>query len=152
MTAGLPALSETERAAVIEQLATSRHGFGLADAAESPLEAHRRSPTCGDEFTVRVRVVDDTISSLHWEGHGCVVSTAAASALAELAPGLSAAEFAALAARYFEAVQVDGMPEAAFGDAEVFAGIGRYPLRAGCASLSWRAALAALGPLAIRRS
>jgi nitrogen fixation NifU-like protein len=134
-------LSETERAAVIEQLAKSRHGFGLADAGVS---AHRRSPSCGDEFTVQLLVADDVITELHWEGHGCVVSTAAASALAELAPGLSSAAFAALAARYFEAVQAEGLPEASFGDAEVFAGIGRYPLRAGCASLSWRAALDAL--------
>lgn len=139
---GLPALDETERSAVIEQLAKSRHGFGLPDAAGPT--AHRRSPTCGDEFTVRVLVVDDTISSLHWEGHGCVVSTAAASALAGLAPGRSPDAFGALAARYLEAVQAEGVADAAFGDAEVFAGIGRYPLRAGCASLAWRTALDAL--------
>jgi hypothetical protein len=36
------------------------------------------------------------------------------------------------------------VPNDAWGDAEVFAEIGRYPLRAGCASLSWRAALEAL--------
>ena len=138
------ALSETDRAAVIEQLAKSRHGFGLKDAAASTLEAHRRSPSCGDEFTVQLRVADDVITALSWEGHGCAVSTAAASALAGLASGLSSAAFRALAARYFEAVQADGLPEASFGDAEVFAGIGRYPLRAGCASLAWRAALDAL--------
>ncbi len=145
MTAGLPALDETERAAVIEQLAKSRRGFGLDEAPVSAFEAHRRSPTCGDEFTVRVLVVDDRIESLHWEGHGCVVSTAAASALAGLAPGLSSAEFAVIAVRYLAAVHADGVPDSAFGDAEVFSGIGRYPLRAGCASLSWRAALEALG-------
>ena len=136
-------LSETERAAVIEDLAKARHGFGMTDA--DGVTAHRRSPSCGDEFTVRVRVGGGVIESLHWEGNGCVVSTAAASALAELAPGLAPGAFQALAARYFAAVQADGVPDAALGDAEVFAGIGRYPLRAGCASLSWRAAVDALG-------
>jgi nitrogen fixation NifU-like protein len=137
-------LDESERAAVIEQLAKSRHGFGLGDAPASELQAHRRSPTCGDEFTVRVVVVGDLIESVHWEGHGCVVSTAAASTLAGVLPGLTPEECAALAARYFEAVQAGGVPDASFGDAEVFAGIGRYPLRAGCASLAWRTALDAL--------
>ncbi len=135
--------SEAERAEIIEQLAKARHGFGLNDAPG--VDAHRRSPSCGDEFTVRVDVVADTIASLRWEGHGCVVSTAAASVLAGLAPGLTPAEFTALAARYVEAVQPDGTADPELGDAEVFAGIGRYPLRAGCATLAWRAALEALG-------
>ena len=142
-------LDEAERAALIEQLARERHGFGFEGGFErvdaAARSAHRRSPSCGDEFTVRVLVVKDTIAELHWEGHGCVVSTAAASALAALAPGLSRSSFVALAARYFEAVQTDGVPDAAFGDAEVFAGIGQYPLRAGCASISWRAAVEAVG-------
>jgi len=138
-------LDETERAALIEQLARSRHGFGFAGVSSEAQSAHRRSPTCGDEFTVRVLVTDDAITELRWEGHGCVVSTAAAGALAAVAPGLTGVSFLALASRYFDAVQADGAPDAAFGDAEVFAGIGRYPLRGGCASIAWRAALDALG-------
>ena len=135
--------SEAERAEIIEQLAKARHGFGLDDAPG--VDAHRRSPSCGDEFTVRVDVVADTIASLRWEGHGCVVSTAAASVLAELAPGLTPAEFTTHVARYVDAVQPDGNAGPELGDAAVFAGIGRYPLRAGCATLAWRAALEALG-------
>lgn len=138
-------LDESERAALIEQLAKARHGFGFEGVDAVAPSAHRRSPTCGDEFTVRVVMTDDAIAAVHWEGHGCVVSTAAAGALAALAPGLSRSSFLALAARYLEAVLADGAPDAEFGDAEVFAGIGRYPLRAGCASLAWRAAVQAVG-------
>ncbi len=135
-------LDESERAAVIEQLARSCDGFGLVDA--DAVSAHRRSPSCGDEFTVQLLAADGAIAELHWEGHGCVVSTAAASALAGLAPGLSLAGFATLAGRYLDSVRAGGLPDEDFCDAEVFAGIGRYPLRAGCASLAWRAALDAL--------
>lgn len=141
---GDPSLDETERAALIEQLARSRKGFGFDRLDSFARSAHRRSPTCGDEFSVRVVVANDIISELRWEGHGCVVSTAAAGALAAVAPGLAPSSFVALADRYFESVQADGAPDAAFGDAEVFAGIGQYPLRAGCASIAWRAAVAAI--------
>jgi nitrogen fixation NifU-like protein len=134
-------LEESERAAVIEQLAKARVGFGLIEGVPS---VRRRSPTCGDEFTVQLVVMDDAITELHWEGHGCVVSTAAAGALASLALGLSPSAFTALAGRYLESVQEGGVPDESFGDAEVFAGIGRYPLRAGCATLAWRAALETL--------
>lgn len=138
MTETLP---DTERAAIIEELARSRFGAGLSGAGRS---ARRRSPVCGDEVTVEVTVTDAAIQALRWDGHGCVVSTAASALLAELAVGVAAADFPALAARYLESVEVDGQPVPELGDAEVFAGIGRFPLRAGCASLAWRAALDAL--------
>ena len=138
------ALSDRERSAVIEEFARSRVGAGLADAP-GELEARRRSPSCGDEFTVRLEVVDDVISSLRWDGHGCVVSTAAATVLSRLAVGSSASTFASIAERYLATLSAASEPDPTLGDAEVFAGIGRFPLRAGCASLAWRAALDALG-------
>ena len=90
-----PGLGEPERAALIEELATARTGAGLGD--DPGAEAHRRSPACGDDVTVRVVLDGERIAALRWEGHGCVVSTAAASALARTAPGLGTVAFRALA-------------------------------------------------------
>lgn len=87
------ALTQPERAALIEELARARVGSGLGDLPG--LEAHRRSPACGDEVTVRAVLNDDVIADLRWEGHGCVVSTAAASALGATAPRLSIVDFRA---------------------------------------------------------
>ena len=136
-------LAEPDRAALLEELAKTRVGAGLGDVPG--LEAHRRSPACGDEVTVRLVLDGESIESLRWDGHGCVVSTAAASALSSVATGVSVAEFHALSTRYLETLDADAAPDPELGDLEVFAGIGRYPLRAGCASLAWRAALEALG-------
>lgn len=136
-------LAEPDRAALIEELAKSRVGAGLGDLAG--LEAHRRSPACGDEVTVRVVLDGEVIDALRWDGHGCVVSTAAASALSAAVPGLPVDAFRLLAARYLATLDADATPDPALDDLEAFAGIGRYPLRAGCASLAWRAALDALG-------
>ncbi|WP_309714078.1 iron-sulfur cluster assembly scaffold protein [Pseudolysinimonas sp.] len=135
-------LAEADRATLIEELATARVGAGLGDLRG--LEAHRRSPACGDDVRVRVVLQGDLIADLRWEGHGCVVSTAAASALAATASSLAVAEFRALTARYLATLDSGAAADPDLGDLEAFAGIGRYPLRAGCASLSWRAALDAL--------
>jgi nitrogen fixation NifU-like protein len=143
-------LAEPDRAALIEELAKARVGGGLGDAPGA--EAHRQSPACGDEVTVRMVVDGDVIAALRWDGHGCVVSTAAASALAAATPGLTPAAFRALADRYLATLDADATPDPALGDLEVFAGIGRYPLRAGCASLAWRAALDAVGAPPTRHS
>lgn len=141
-------LAEPDRATLIEELAKARVGAGLGDAPGP--EAHRRSPACGDDVTVRVVHDGDAIAALRWDGHGCVVSTAAASALSSAAPGLLVADFRALAERYLASLDPDAPDAPAdpadpdLGDLEAFVGIGRYPLRAGCASLAWRAALDAL--------
>jgi nitrogen fixation NifU-like protein len=135
-------LAETDRATLIEELARARVGAGLGDLPG--LDVHRRSPACGDDVRVRIVLHGDVIDGLRWEGQGCVVSRAAASALATTAPGLSVAAFHALAERYLATLGADAPADPALGDLEAFAGIGRYPLRAGCASLAWRAALDAL--------
>ena len=135
-------LAEPDRAELIEQFATARVGRGLGDAPG--VEAHRRSPACGDDVTVRVVLQGDRILELRWEGHGCVVSTAAASALATAASGLELDAFRVLADRYLLTLDAESVPDEGLGELEAFAGIGRYPLRAGCASLAWRAALEAV--------
>lgn len=136
------ALTDADRAALVEDLAKARIGAGLGDAPG--LDAYRRSPACGDEVHVRVVLDGALIAALRWEGHGCVVSSAAASALAATAPGLAPDEFRALAERYLATLGSGAAADPGLGDLEAFAGIGRYPLRAGCASLAWRAALSAV--------
>lgn len=136
-------LTEADRAALIEELARARTGAGLGDVAG--VEAHRRSPACGDDVRVRVVVQSNRVEEVRWEGHGCVVSTAAASALSGAASDLEVSAFRELAARYLASLDAEATADPDLGDLEAFAGIGRYPLRAGCASLAWRAALDALG-------
>lgn len=136
-------LAEADRATLIEELARSATGRGLGD--EPGAEAHRRSPACGDEFTVRVVLDGEAIEAVRWDGHGCTVSTAASAALSASAAGLGVGAFRELADRYLATLEAGAEPDPGLGDLEAFAGIGRYPLRAGCASLAWRAALDALG-------
>ncbi|CAN5150401.1 SUF system NifU family Fe-S cluster assembly protein [soil metagenome] len=135
-----PPLTEAERLQLIEELHRARHGVGLAASFDA--EGHRRTPSCGDEVTVRLRLDGARITAFSWEGHGCVVSMAAASALAAMVVGVE--DFPALAERYFATVAADGAADPSLGDAEAFVGVGRFPLRAGCASLAWRATLEAL--------
>lgn len=119
------------RQLLIEDLHRARHGYGLA--AEFTGEGSEFSPSCGDAVTVRVGP-----GGFSWEGNGCTVSMAAASALG----ALSVAEFTRLSDSYLASVGPDGTP-VDNDDLAPFAGMGRFPLRARCATLAWRAALIA---------
>lgn len=159
-------LSDLMRQQLIEDLHIARTGFGFADdtgeirfvmpssrpdirdgAGEVSAEAFVRSPACGDEVRVQLAVQDGLITRFNWQGHGCVVSTASASALAGMAIGLDVVEFAALAVKFSESVWRGIAPDSDLGDAAVFAGIGRIPLRGRCATLSWNATADALAQI-----
>jgi nitrogen fixation NifU-like protein len=116
------------------------HGRGLREPYLA--EAHHVNPTCGDELTVRVHLVDGRIGDVSYEGMGCSISQASASVLHELVRGLTVDEalvrhdaFAALMAGRGQ-VEPD---EDLLGDAVAFAGVARYPARVKCALLGWMA-------------
>ena len=47
-------------------------------------EVHHINPTCGDEVTLRVHVVDGLVDDLSYDAQGCSISIAATSVLAEI--------------------------------------------------------------------
>lgn len=122
------------------------HGFGLRD--EIAAQSHQVNPTCGDEVTLQVhRAADGTIEAIAWEGHGCAISQASASLLAELAEGLSVTDLEVRIDAFREAMRSRGKiepDESLLGDAAALGGVSRYVARVKCAMLAWVAAEDAL--------
>jgi nitrogen fixation NifU-like protein len=54
---------------------------GRVDGADATCRGH--NPSCGDDLTVSVKVVDGTIGSVMWDGHACAISEASASMMTE---------------------------------------------------------------------
>jgi len=115
------------------------HGFGLR--GEIAAQSHQVNPTCGDEVTLQVHRADDgSIEALAWEGHGCAISQASASLLAELAEGLTVDELEIRIAAFREAMRSRGKiepDEELLGDAAALGGVSRYVARVKCAMLAW---------------
>lgn len=99
--------------------------------------ARGHNPLCGDELTVFLRVVDDTIADVSFEGHGCAISKASASLMTEAVKGRPIAEVEALF-RDFHALLTDVPPaDRDFGKLQVLAGVRDFPARVKCATLAW---------------
>ncbi len=115
-------------------------GRGLREPFDA--EAHHVNPTCGDEVTMRVRVVGEHVDDLSYDGVGCSISQASASVLYELVQGATIdealSEHAAFAAVMAGRGQVEP-DEEVLGDAVAFGGVARYPARVKCALLPWMA-------------
>jgi nitrogen fixation NifU-like protein len=115
------------------------------ELASYDAEVHHVNPTCGDEVTLRVKVVDGTITGLGWTGEGCSISQASTSVMSELVDGVSVDEALQLQGKFLELMQSQGRPELtddelqALEDAVAFEGVSKYPARVKCALLGWMA-------------
>lgn len=117
--------------------------FGaLPDANRS---AEGNNPLCGDRVTVYLRVEDDRVQGISFQGSGCAISTASASLMTEALRGKTVAEAHALFRGFHNLVTrgADGDRED-LGKLAVFEGVREFPIRVKCATLAWHTFEAAL--------
>ena len=114
--------------------------------------ANRRAegdnPLCGDHFTVFLKLDNDVIRDVSFQGAGCAISKASASLMTEQIKGKTVAE----ARSFFDEFQkmlVTGQGGEELGSLCALGGVHKFPMRVKCAILSWHAMLAGLDGQAI---
>ncbi len=116
------------------------HHSGLREPYDT--QVHHVNPTCGDEITLRVSVVGDTIADVSYDAMGCAISQAAASVLGDLVIGKNLDDALAVHEEFLALMQGQGKfspDEDRLEDGVAFAGVARFPGRVKCALLSWMA-------------
>lgn len=114
-------------------------------------DANRRvegyNPLCGDHYTVYLRLKDDRIEEVSFEGSGCAISKASASVMSEVVKGKTSKEAMELFDRFHKLVmgEIDPLAELAeLGKLAAFSGVAEFPMRVKCATLAWHSLHAAL--------
>ena len=116
------------------------HHKGLRDPFD--VEVHHTNPTCGDEVTMRVRVNDNVVEDVSYDGQGCSISQASTSVMTDLVIGKQVDEALATSDVFLELMQSRGTMEPdedVLEDGIAFAGVSKYPARVKCALLGWMA-------------
>ncbi len=114
---------------------------------ESDREAMGYNPLCGDRVTVFVKVEDNIIKNITFEGSGCAISTASASLMTESLKGRTLDDAKKLFRKFHGMVTeeiVETCDGPGLGKLEVFSGVCRFPARVKCATLAWHTVNAAL--------
>ncbi|MFC7488836.1 Fe-S cluster assembly sulfur transfer protein SufU [Knoellia sp. CPCC 206453] len=130
---------------ILEHSKRPQHA-GLREPFEA--EVHHVNPTCGDEVTMRLHIVDGAegsdpiVEDISYDAMGCSISMASTSILAEESIGRPLSEVLVT----FEAMKAmltskgeDPGDEDVIGDGVALAGVGKYPARVKCALLGWMA-------------
>jgi nitrogen fixation NifU-like protein len=118
--------------------------FRILEGANRKVEGN--NPICGDKLTVWLRMEEDSIRDVSFQGSGCAISRASASLMTLAVKGKTAGEAEELFERFRQLVTGSLSPGevGTLGKLAAFAGISDFPARIKCASLPWHALHAAL--------
>jgi nitrogen fixation NifU-like protein len=105
------------------------------------------NPLCGDKIEVFVKLHDNVIEDVSFQGSGCAISQSSASLMTTSVLGKSVDEALELFSRFHEMVtsEVDSpIDKEALGKLRAFGGVREFPSRVKCANLSWHTLRSAL--------
>jgi nitrogen fixation NifU-like protein len=134
-------LSDLYQEVVIDHSRKPRNFRRLPDANRT---AQGHNPLCGDRITVDLKVQQDQLEDLGFQGVGCAICTASASLMTESVKGKSVDEAERLFENFHDLITTDKPAGDSLGKLAVFSGVREYPVRAKCATLAWHTLRAAL--------
>jgi nitrogen fixation NifU-like protein len=124
----------------------SKRPRNFGELPDANLRAKGNNPLCGDRIDIYLKLEEDVIADIRFDGAGCAISTASASMMTETLKGKTKTEVEALFDQFrdFVAGDIESSAPKALGKLTVFAGVREYPVRVKCATLAWHTVRAAL--------
>lgn len=114
--------------------------------------ADGKNPNCGDQLTVWLKVEDEVVTDVSFQGQGCAISKASASMMTDAIKGKTRPAVVALYEKVHKLVTGEDLALAKdkeMGSLRALGGVSKFPMRVKCASLSWHAMKAALDGTAV---
>ena len=139
----MPGLNDLYQEILLDHNSKPRNYRKLEEANRS---ADGYNPLCGDQIQLYLKVEDDKIIDVAFQGTGCAISRASASMLTQSVKGQSVER----AQEIFDAFHnMLTEPDAeldydTLDDLECLAGVSEFPTRIKCAVLAWHTLRAAL--------
>ena len=142
-------LSELYQQVILDHNKKPRNFHKLENANR---KAEGYNPLCGDQLNIYLKIDDEQVTDISFEGSGCAISKASASMMTQAVKGKSQAEVEQLFDEFHRMVTgtLDEETEPNhLGKLKIFAGVREFPVRVKCATLSWHTMHAALNNQAI---
>ena len=99
-----------------------------------------KNPLCGDHYNVYIKVSDNIITEVKFDGSGCAISKASASLMTTLVKGKTTQQADKLFEDFQKVITTkieDEVDTEQFGKLIVLAGVREFPARVKCAGLAW---------------
>jgi nitrogen fixation NifU-like protein len=119
---------------------------GLVDD-DSYKKINSRSDSCIDNLDFMMKINNNTIEDIRFDGEACAISTSAASILIRKLVGKTVDEAKEILTNYINMIAEKDYDEDILGELNVYDNIGKQPNRINCALLPSRAIKKLLGDL-----
>lgn len=117
--------------------------FRKIEDADRVVEGH--NPLCGDRLTIYLKVENNIVKDVSFEGSGCAISTASASLMTEAVKGKTFPEAEEIFKNFHALLTTETQLDLIqLGKLAVFSGVREFPVRVKCATLAWHTFHAAL--------
>lgn len=128
-------LNELYQEIIIEHNNSPRNFREMSDSTSS---AQGFNPMCGDKVIVYIKIDDNVISDISFQGQGCAISQASASLMSEALKGKTI-DVAHVWFNNFHNMLTCENPQSleSLGKLEVLSGVKEFPARVKCATLAW---------------
>ncbi len=133
----MSALRELYQETILDHNKSPRNFRKMADATR---KGEGYNPLCGDHYTIYVKLNNEVIDDVAFEGAGCAISKASASVMTSMLKGKTKADAEQLFQQFHKLVKGEIDPTDhldQLGKLAAFAGVSEFPARVKCASLAW---------------
>lgn len=100
-------------------------------------KTNTRNNTCIDNLDIYLKIEDNIIKDISFDGEACVISTSTTNIMSNLLKGKSVDEAIEIIDNYKAMINEDDYDEDVIGEAIVYDDIYKQPARIKCATLSW---------------
>lgn len=101
------------------------------------IKTNSRNVSCIDNLDLYIKLKDDTIEDISFDGEACVISISSTSIMTSLLKGKTIDEALDIIRNYNNMIEEKDYNEEELQDAIVYSDISKQPSRKKCATLSW---------------
>lgn len=137
-------LSELYQQVILDHNKKPRNFRKLESATHT---AEGFNPLCGDHLNIYLKLENDEVKEISFEGSGCAISKASASMMTQAVKGKDKEQTERLFTEFHSMVtgELDEeQQENVLGNLKIFAGVRDFPVRVKCATLPWHTLRAAM--------
>ena len=109
---------------------------GLIDD-DSYIKVNMNNESCIDEIDLMVKIIEDKIVDIRFDGEACALCTSATSVMLKILIGKTLSEAKAIYDNYEKMINEDEYDEELLNEAIVYEDISKQPNRKKCALLPW---------------
>lgn len=107
---------------------------------DGSLTIDMNNPTCGDRIRLTMKIEDNKVTDVKFDGDGCSISMSSASMMTQAIKGKDVDTALTMSQTFSEMIQgKEYSDDIDLGDIEALQGVSKFPARIKCATLAWKA-------------